>query len=889
MPLSAGTRLGPYVVEAPLGAGGMGEVYRARDTRLDRTVAIKVLPPSLAADRQFRERFEREARAISALDHSNICPLYDVGRDRDLDYLVMQYLDGETLAARLEKEPVPKAQALKIGIEIAGALDSAHRRGIVHRDLKPGNIMLTRTGAKLLDFGLAKQANVAGVFSPDVGLATMTSPLTADGLVLGTVQYMAPEQVNGKEADARSDIFALGTILFEMLAGRRAFDGGTTAQLMSAILRDEPRAEALPPALGRVIRRCLEKDPDDRWQSAADLRAQLTWLAEEPVSPAPAPAASGTSAPAARLPRLVLALIALGALAALAGGIVIGRRLRPAEAPAPLVRFSVLPPSGAKFTPAPVSSSPQFALSPDGQRLVFVASSGSGPSALYIRGLDEVEPHLIPETEGAGFPFWSPDSRSIGFFARAKLRRVDAAGGGMQVLADAAAGRGGAWSATGVIVFSPASGAGLLRVSASTGEVTAATNFEAGGTPGRGAQYWPVFLPGGRTFLFFALGATPALRGIYAGSLESTTTRRVLTADTMALYAGGQLFYVRQGILLAQPFDAATASASGEARQIADRISFFPNFGHAAFSVSSTGVLAFAHGAAAASELKWFDRAGVSLGAIGAQGVYNEGPRLSPDGRLAAASMIDPQTNTSDIWVFEPSRQAATRLTFDGAADFMPVWSPDGSRLSFTSDRSGLPDLYQKLSSGSGSDELLLEPGPMRWTTDWSGDGRFLIFQESGPQGYDIRAMELPGKKVTSLLKTPFNESQGRLSPDGRWLAYTSDESGKLEVYVQPFPPGGLKWSISTAGGSQPEWRSDGRELFYIAADRGLMAVDVKAAGSGFEAGVPHRLFATNTREAAAPYFHYYAAAAEGQRFLVNTIAQETLAPPIVVVLNWKR
>jgi eukaryotic-like serine/threonine-protein kinase len=877
MPIPAGTRLGPYVVEAQLGAGGMGEVYRARDTRLDRTVAIKVLPPSLAADPQFRERFEREARAISSLEHAHICPLYDVGREREIDYLVMQYLEGETLAARLQKGSIPKPQALTIAVEIAGALASAHRRGIVHRDLKPGNIMLTKSGAKLLDFGLAKEHRGPAP-AADLAMPTVTSPLTAQGTVLGTVQYMAPEQVNGADADARTDIFAFGAILYEMLAGRPAFEGATTAQLMSAILRDQPRAEPLEPAIDRLVRRCLAKDPDDRWQSAADLGSELRWVAEDRPR-------AGTTVPAARRRRLPIVVASIAALALIVA-VVAGARLLERAPALPLIRFAVLPPVGGSFTPAAVAGTIQPALSPDGRTLAFVASSGSGPSALWIRRLDEIETHALAETEGASFPFWSPDSQSIGFFARAKLRRVDAAGGPVEVLADAPSGRGGAWSETGVIVFSPSSGAGLLKVSAHGGETTAATNFATAGSPIR-AQYWPEFLPDGRTFLFFSLGATSDTRGVYAGTLGSLETRRLLAADTRAVFANGHVFYVRQSILLAQRFDPRSLATSGEPVAVADRIAFFPNFGHAAFTASANGLIAYASSVVATGQPTWFDRTGTVMGTLGSPAVYLDGPRVAADERRIAVSIVDTQTSTSDIWVMDAARQTSTRLTFAPASEMMAVWSPDGSHVGFSSDRTGAPDLYEKLASGSGSEELVLGPGPMRWPSDWSADGRVIVFHEAGPQGYDISIMDTASKTVTPFLRTPFNEAQGRLSPDGRWLAYTSDESGRPEVYVQPFPATGAKSSVSTSGGSQPAWRGDGRELFYIAADRTLMAVDVQSGGSGLDVGVPHGLFRTNTPAYAAPYYHYYSVSGDGQRFLVNTLGREGANPPITVVINW--
>ena len=550
------------------------------------------------------------------------------------------------------------------------------------------------------------------------------------------------------------------------------------------------------------------------------------------------------------------------------------------------MRFTVFPEPGTILTPAAVSRGVQAALSPDGQRLAFVASSGGTPK-LWVRALDSVVATALPDTDGAAFPFWAPDSRAIGFFARGKLQRIDVSGGGLQALAPAPSARGGSWNADDIILYSPTSGAGIMRVAASGGTPQPVTSLAAGNRQRFSAEYWPTFLPDGQHFLSFALSARKEDRGIYIGSLGSPETRRLINGDTMAAFSSGHLLFVRDGTLVAQPFDLRRLDVTGVATPIAEHIGYYPNFGHAGFSVSPTGLLTYAPSTTTTGRLTWIDRSGTHGETVGPQAAYAT-PQLSPDDSRLAVAVVDQMVATNDLWLFELNRGTASRLTFDPASDFFPVWSPDGRTLAFSSDRSGLPDLYRKPSGAIGQEERILPIARMRFPTDWSRDGRTLVFQVSSERGYDLMRVTLGGDATPeAFVQTPFNEGQGRLSPDGRWLAYISDESARVEVYVQPVPPTGGKWQISTNGGSQPAWRRDGRELFYIAGDGKMTAVPVNPSAKEFEAGVPQPLFDVVTPEVSAPYYWHYAVRSDGQRFLVNVLNVDSYAVPITVVVNW--
>jgi serine/threonine protein kinase/Tol biopolymer transport system component len=887
-----GERLGPYEVLAKLGEGGMGEVYKARDTRLNRSVAIKVLPSALAADADRRARFEREAHAIAALSHPHICVVHDVGRDNGTDYLVMELLEGETLADRLGRakaRPLPMNEALCHAIEIADALDKAHRAGIVHRDLKPANIMLTKSGVKLLDFGLAKLKGPAvSISMTSIERATTTGgPKTVSGTILGTIHYMSPEQVEGREADARTDIWALGVVIYEMATGTRPFDGDSAASIIGAILKDTPapistRQPLVPSALDHAVARCLAREPDDRWQSVADLRGTLQWIAATPQFSSPSPSVQST-----QRRRSSPASIGAALLLTFAAGLAAGwRYLAPAPVPSPVVQFEVTPPPDARLSPAPVASAPQLAISPDARHVAYVAAKRRGLSQIYLRSIDGRDELVLADTNGASFPFWSPDGRFLAFFAGGKLKKIAVSGGVSQTLCDAPAGRGGSWSADGVIVFSPNPNDGLSTVSAEGGQPSAASTLNR--EEHAVGHNWQQFLPDGRHFLYYQRASDANFQGIFVGELGQKTSHsaRVLALNGMALYVDGYLAYVRDGVLFAQKFDQRTFTVSGEAVRIADHVGYFSgSFGYSAIAVAS-GVLAYAPAVDTITALQWVTRDGTKVARLGQPGVYFS-PRLSFDQKKVAVAVSGETMAERDLWTFDIARNTASRVTSDPAADWFPAWFPDGSRIYFGSTRLGITRIFEKAGL---SEEVKLEQtevGHATYPSDVSSDGRFLVDTQSTETGYDLVVTTLANpEKPEPFLATRFNEAQGRFSPDGHWIAYTSDESGQFEVYVRPFPADNtIPTRISVAGGMQPEWRRDGKELFYLAADGKIMAVPVTTSGATF--GTPTALFEVETPEATAPYPGHYAVTADGQRFLVNTVIDQPTRPALTVVLNW--
>jgi hypothetical protein len=889
MPLAVGTRLGPHEILAPLGAGGMGEVYRARDTRLDRMVALKVLPGHLSGNEELRQRFDREAKAISALSHPHICALYDVGHQDGVDYLVMEFLEGDTLTDRLAKSPLPPDQVLRYGIQIADALDKAHRQGIVHRDLKPGNIMITKSGVKLLDFGLARfrGATPGSVFSGLSVLATQAdASLTAQGTILGTFQYMAPEQLEGREADARSDIFSFGAVLYEMATAKKPFVGKSQASLIAAILDATPPpistvAPMTPPALDRVVKTCLEKDPDDRFQTAHDVRLQLEWIAEGGSQ-----AGLPTPVVARRKSRERAAWIVAGVLALATASLAVAYLRRGPAASPRAVQSTILPPESSTFHFVGDGAGP-VEISPDGLQLAFVATDPSGKNILWVRPLDSLVARPLPGTDGARYPFWSPDSRFLGFFADSKLKKIEVAGGPPLSICDAPDPRGGTWSRDGVILFEPQFREPIFHVSAIGGKPSSVTKFDA--SRRETTHRWPHFLPDGKHFLYFSgshsTGTESELDAIFVGSLDAKERPKLLVnVRSKGIYASGHLLFVRQKTLLAQPFDAGKLRLTGEASPVAENVQDDLGFFNAVFSAAENGTLVYQQsgGAAGLTELVWLDREGKKLEALGDPADYWD-PRISPNGRRVAVGIGDP----GDIWIHDLARGVRTRITFEAADDYSPVWSPDGERVTFSSQRSGAGDLYAKVTSGTGKDELLTGSKLFKVPTGWSPDGGHLLYQVSAGSNarWDLWMLSFADLKTTPILQTEFEEGDAMFSPDGRWIAYVSNESGRYEVYVAPFPGPGGKWQVSTAGGSHPLWSRDGKELFYQALDGKLMAVPVKIGGS-FESGVPKPLFAIRTKSSPGRNFDV---SGDGRRFLVNApVGQEKMSsPPIVLLQNW--
>lgn len=878
MPLLAGSRLGPYEILAAAGSGGMGEVYRARDTRLDRTVAIKILPSYLSEVPDAKQRFEREARAISSLQHANICTLFDIGSQNGTDYLVMEYLEGETLADRLAKGPLPPEQVLKYGTEIAEGLEKAHRSGIIHRDLKPGNVMLTKSGAKLMDFGLAKASSVAPVSGLTATLATpeASHPLTAAGTIVGTFQYMSPEQVEGKEADARSDIFSLGAVLYEMAAGKRAFRGKSHASIVAAILASEPQPISAvqpmsPPALDRVVKGCLAKDPDERWQTAHDVKLQLQWIAEGGSQ-------AGIPAPVSKRRRwsqyVAWGVAAMFLLAAI--GFAVAWTLRTPNSPR-LVRASILAPEGASFRPFDI------AISPDGSKLAFAAIDQQGKTQLWVRSLGSASAQPLAGTEGGMEPFWSGDSQNLGFFADGKLKRIEASGGGLQVLADAPIPRGGSWNRDGVILFSPTSTGGIYRIPASGGTVQEATKLNS--SKNENSHRWPCFLPDGRHFAFIAWNGSTgtAAAQVYAGSLESQDTAFLTESGGRASYAlPGYLLFVRGSNLMAQPFDSRHLRLSGEPTPIVEQLGRDYTFS-AAYSVSDTGVLVAHNGGVSTSALTWYDRSGKPASSMGTDN-FNV-IRFSPDGHTLATSVYD-NSGGEDIWLFDMVRGVRTRFTFGPALSDDPVWSPDGKMIAFDSNRTGTYALYQKPSNGTQKEQVVFADPAVKFTTSWSPDGKYVLFDRIDPQSKGKTAIwVLPmfgDHKAYPLITTDFNNTYSEFSPDGQWVAYDSNESGKDEIYAVAFPNATARFQISTSGGANVQWRADGKELYYTDPDNRIMAVDVASKGETLQIGTPHALWQPRLVPVNPPY----AATADGKRFLANELPLQSTSH-MTVVLNW--
>ncbi len=890
-----GLELGPYVIEAQLGAGGMGEVYRAKDRRLQRTVALKVLPERLAHTPGLRQRLKREAKAISSLNDPRICTLYDIGREGEVDYLVMEFLEGDTLARRLKRGPLPLSEVLELAIQIASGLAAAHAVGVVHRDLTPGNIMLTKSGAKLLDFGLAK---------PPVApaMSSQAEPITTPGMVVGTAQYMSPEQIQGRQADARSDLFAFGAMLYEMLTGRKAFEGKSQIAVASAILEKEPtpvrnEQPLTPPALERVIRRCLAKDPENRWQNASDLASELRWIADAGGTAETAP--TGKAVAKGRRREWLYAVLALIFL--VTGIISTVSYWRVARTPSRVITAEITPPDRVRFKLSVVGGEP--ALSPDGRALVFAGTDESGKTMLWVRSLDSLAAHALPGTEEAADPFWSADSRKLGFFASGNLKWIEASGGpAVVVTGDNLDKAGGSWNRDGTILFVPDVTKGVYKVKASGGNplpVVAADPHE------RRFFGHPQFLPDGKHFLYVSAGNDPGSGGTYFASLDGREKRLVLGGGTSTIYASGFLLYLREGALMAQAFDPAHGQLAGdEPHRVVDHVARSGDVIHSTFDASENGILVYGtNNEANEKRLMWFDRTGKKQGATGESAGYWD-VRLSPDGHYLASNAGSPN---SEIWVDDLARGVRTRLTIDPDTDHgVPVWSPDGNRIAFAvmsgKMRAGL---YQTFSNGAGAEELLLAAPPYTaiWPTSWSRDGRFILYsREAGRQeGGDIWVLPMVGDhKPRPFVQAAALAYDGQFSPDGRWVAYTSEESGRAEVYVVPFEadrflntvPGtaparareGDRWQVSAGGGRCPRWRRDGKEIFYLSSTDEMMAAGVQERGRGMVVRAPQTLFRC-TLDTSIPSSSYYDVSPDGKKFVINSYNDDHTT--LVLRVNW--
>jgi len=881
MPLAAGTRLGPYEISAPLGSGGMGEVYRARDTRLGREVAIKILPASLAGSPETRARFEREAQTISSLHHPNICVLFDVGRDGEVDYLVMELLEGETLAQRIARGALPTADVLRIGGQIADALDRAHRAGVTHRDLKPGNVMLTKSGAKLLDFGLARSTGLAGpdgsgattTQSPTMG-APLSAPLTEKGSIVGTYQYMAPEQLEGKEADARSDLWAFGCVLYEMATGKRAFEGATQASLISAIMRDQPRAMSQlapmsPPALERVVEALLAKDPEERWQSAADVRRELEWTAS---------GVSESGTPARRAPqrRARIAVVAWATLAILA--MIYAFAISRAKAPTPpLVRFSIPSPPGTV-----INSPAEAQLSPDGRTIVFVALDSALTLRLYLRSLASLETRAIPGTENARMPFWSPDGRMLGFFANAKLRRVTLDGSPPVDLCDAPDPRGGAWSPEGTIVFAPNNQGSLARIPANGGAPVAITALDTARHE-RGHRY-PQFLPDGRHYLYVAVGAGDEVSTL-ATSLEGGKPVEVCRAGSMARHAPpGYLLYLDAGVnaprrkLLARRFDPRSLRASGDARLVLDDVSA-RNLGDANLS-SLGGALVVQHLGIRRGRLLWRDRYGAQAG-VADEDFVGDGCALSPDASRIAYSGFNPR----DLFVRDLKTGVSTRLTFENQQVNSIIWAPDGRRLAYARLLGSYGyEVRMIAADGTSGDSLLFRgPGMFSYPQSWSEDGRWLLITCSDPEGnFDLWRVPMTGEgKPEIYQKTAGQERAASFSPDGAWVVYGAEEDGGTNLYVQSFPEPHAKYQVASAGDGAV-WNLRGDALLSGDPSGQVYETPVSTA-NGFRQGATRRVFRLQKGE------QFMDVDRRGQRILVYSVKDFSASSSLEVVLGWSQ
>jgi serine/threonine protein kinase len=911
MAVGPGQTLSHYRLVEKIGEGGMGVVYRAEDTKLRRQVALKVLPPELVANEERRLRFLREARTAAAVNHPNIAHVYEIDEADGVVFITMELVEGKTLRRQMGGKALPMKETLRIATEISEGLARAHQAHVIHRDLKPDNVMVAPDGhVKILDFGLAKlhEDRDEARRTELSHLETVSGEMTREGKVMGTPAYMSPEQARGTPVDTRSDLFAFGTTLYEMATGRVPFKGKTTTDTLSAIIRDEsvPASQInaeIPPELDRIIAKCLEKDPAERYQHTDEMTVDLRHLRRFTDSSIPrvrtlsgsvdrAPGSIGRRPFWTRGKRYSISTV-IGVL--LIGASVwgwwfwpsipfIADRRHPTEG---IVRSFILPPEngGQGFQLDGVGSG-SLTISPDGRYLTFSANSSAGENMLWIRPLDSLVARPIPFTEGGGHPFWSPDSRFIAFFSGGKLKKIDLAGSPPLILADAGRGRSGAWNDDGVILFSPSTLEPIYRISAAGGKPEQVTAIDK--TLNETTHRFAAFLPDGRHFLYFAGGHGNVSRSetnaVFVADLESDEKKLLVHARSNASYADGYLLYVRSNVLLAHPFDPDRLEFIADPTPIAQNVQYEQRFFRALFSVSSEGTLVYRTGVVdPTSTLTWLDRAGKEIASIGEPSIYRD-LAISPDETRAAVSITDSNTGTSDIWICDLGREMATRFTFGKLSEFGPLWSQDGERIVYSAITNVYPDLYIKVATGSGQAQALLESEVREDANSWTPDGKSILFTRFDPQsqrGGDMYMLELgDGKAAKAILQTKFDEHSGRLSPDGRWLAYVSDESGTYEVYVTPFPGPGGKWQISEGGGEIPVWTKNGTEILYRGAGASVMAVSIQADANTITVGSPVELF-RDARITAADV------SPTGERMLVTLRAEADWNPPLTVVTNW--
>jgi eukaryotic-like serine/threonine-protein kinase len=882
--LESGTRLGPYEIVAPIGAGGMGEVYRARDTRLDRSVAIKIVP-----DQSLKQRFDREAKIISSLNHPNICALYDVGDS----YIVMEYVEGESLADRLSKGPLPIDQVLRLGAEIASALDRAHQQGVIHRDIKPGNIMLTKSGAKLLDFGLARgpvipsrEANVIpsredGEGSPaqerkgslaSLGM-TEQKPLTEEGTILGTFQYMAPEQLEGQPADARTDIFALGAVLYEATTGKRAFEGKSRASLIASILDHEPAPISVvrpmsPPSLDRVVRACLRKDPAERIQTAHDLMLDLNWIRES----SSAGEGFAVSAPRRRRQWLMLApIVLLAATTILFAALYLrARRARPEPA-----TFSLLSAPGVVYGTG-------VATAPDGRSVAYGGAFAGAEPLLWIHHFADAAPHSIAGTEGADRPFWSPDSQWVAFFANGKLKKANVATGSVKEIGDADYGVGGAWNRDGTILFAKRFNDGLYRVPASGGEPVRVTTLDS--SRHESAHAWPQFLSDGKHFVYLNHTTGDERNQIHVRSLDGGVPKSLVSADSLVGFDPPYLLYVKESVLYAQRLDEGKLALQGDPIEVAGNLAYSENLASAGASVSPAGVIAYFPVYLPKVEVRLYDRSGVVVKTLLSDvGVLE--PQLSPDGRRLLMEKSDPKKGAADIWIVDLDRGVQTRITGGLSNHGTPSWSPDGKRVVFVSDRSGMYDLYAQSVDEAADPTVVWKSERDKGQPSWSPDGRSIVVTMDEPKTHeDLWSVPIDGGKPRPILIGPARERAPVVSPDGQWIAFESDRSGIYEIYIRRLS-GGRVVQGSTKGGIQPQWSHDGKELFYLGPERMLMSVPIRRSADSIEPGVPRPLF-TLPRASGGP--RSFTVTPDGHFVIPATIQGDVNPDHVNVLLGWR-